>query len=192
MNATQVRRPAIVIATGVLALLAGCEREHRDFTETPPAATASSALQVTDIHAGPGKPDASLGAYQENRWAVGEGKRLFDWYNCSGCHSPGGGGGIGPALTDREWRYGSDPENIFDTIIEGRPLGMPSFRGRVSNADAWKLVTYVRSLSGFTPIDARTPRSDNMAAAQVKERAYEGRPDSVMIPPESFPPGKKP
>jgi cytochrome c oxidase cbb3-type subunit 3 len=41
-----------------------------------------------------------------------------------------GGGGMGPPLMDNEWIYGSSPENIVATIVEGRPNGMPSFRNR--------------------------------------------------------------
>ena len=37
-----------------------------------------------------------------------QGKRLFSWYNCIGCHA-NGGGGIGPPLMDDEWIYGSRP-----------------------------------------------------------------------------------
>ena len=40
--------------------------------------------------------------------------------NCAGCHSLGGGGGIGPALLDSEWIYGSDPASIHDTIVYGK------------------------------------------------------------------------
>ena len=32
---------------------------------------------------------------------------------------------------DREWIYGGQPANIFATIVEGRPNGMPSWRGRI-------------------------------------------------------------
>ena len=44
-----------------------------------------------------------------NAYAVAQGKRLFRWYNCSGCHATGGGGDWGPALMDDKWIYGVAP-----------------------------------------------------------------------------------
>ena len=41
-----------------------------------------------------------------------------------------GGGGIGPPLMDDRWIYGSAPENIYASIVQGRPNGMPAWGGR--------------------------------------------------------------
>ena len=35
-------------------------------------------------------------------WHVSEGKRLYDGFNCTGCHAYGGGD-IGPPLMDDQW-----------------------------------------------------------------------------------------
>ncbi len=150
-----------------LALLAGaaCEREHRDFREVPPGASVPGIVRTSQIQAGPPTADPTATVYEENAWAVAEGKRLFNWFNCSGCHSPGGGGAMGPPLIDDQWIYGSAPENIFETIQQGRPNGMPSFRGRIGAADTWRLVAYVRSLSELTPFDTWSGRGDNLEAA---------------------------
>lgn len=78
--------------------------------------------------------------------AVNDGERLFAWYNCSGCHSPGGGGAIGPPLFDDEWIYGGDPQSIYQSIMEGRPDGMPTWGGRIPEEQAWKLVAYIRAM----------------------------------------------
>jgi cytochrome c oxidase cbb3-type subunit 3 len=99
--------------------------------------------------------------YDHNAYALSEGQRLFNWMNCSGCHA-NGGGGMGPALMDDKWIYGSDPANIFATIVEGRPNGMPSFRGKLTDDQVWELVAYVRSLSGLTRRDAMPSRDDHM------------------------------
>jgi len=69
---------------------------------------------------------------------------------------------MGPPLNDPEWIYGSDPENIFATVVEGRPNGMPSFRGRIGNAQVWQLVAYVRTLGGLTAKDTWPARADAM------------------------------
>jgi cytochrome c oxidase cbb3-type subunit 3 len=99
--------------------------------------------------------------YENNAYAISEGQRLFGWYNCAGCHA-NGGGGMGPPLMDDEWIYGSAPENIYATIVQGRPNGMPSFAGRIPATQIWQLVTYVRTLSALTPAPARNSRADNM------------------------------
>ena len=100
-----------------------CKREQRRFRETPPAATASNAIVMSTLQPGPAVVETGIrNPYEDNAFAVAEGKRLFDQMNCSGCHSHGGGG-IGPPLSDDQWIYGSDPQNIFSTIVEGRPNG---------------------------------------------------------------------
>jgi cytochrome c oxidase cbb3-type subunit III len=185
---------ARAIATAlVIGLAAACEREQRSFQSVPPGATAETSVRTSALHAGPGVPEPIVtGAYQENAWAIGEGQRLYEWMNCAGCHAPGGGGGIGPALTDDDWVYGSDPENVFDTIVEGRPHGMPSFRGRLGNDDVWKLVAYVRTLGGLTRKDAWSPRSENMAEITPQDDARGGGADTSRIFPEQLPPQSRP
>src|SRR5690348_16298225 len=64
--------------------------------------------------------------YEQNAYAVSQGKNLFRTFNCSGCHSQGGGG-MGPPLMDGRWRYGGEPQDIFAIITGGRPNGMPAF-----------------------------------------------------------------
>ncbi|MBV9773981.1 MAG: c-type cytochrome [Gemmatimonadetes bacterium] len=172
------RSVRVLAALGAALALAGCDREKRDFREIPPGATAFPIVQTTDIQAGPKTTDPSAGAYQESRWAVSQGQTLYEQYNCAGCHAPGGGGGMGPPLNDAEWIYGSDPENIFATIVEGRPNGMPSFRGKIDDAQLWQLVAYVRSLSGATPRDTWPARSDHM---------QEARPDRTAEPQRQLP-----
>ena len=39
---------------------------------------------------------------------IAEGQRLYNAFNCVGCHAHGGGA-IGPALMDDLWIHGSDP-----------------------------------------------------------------------------------
>jgi cytochrome c oxidase cbb3-type subunit 3 len=100
-------------------------------------------------------------AYEENAYALSEGKRLFNFYNCSGCHAHGGGG-MGPPLIDDKWIYGSESSQVFATIVQGRPNGMPSFRGKILDYQVWQLAAYVRSMSGLVPQSAAPGRSDHM------------------------------
>jgi cytochrome c oxidase cbb3-type subunit 3 len=84
--------------------------------------------------------------YENNRDAIDAGRGLYAAFNCSGCHA-GGGGGFGPALSDDTWLYGGSLENIVATLYEGRPRGMPAWRGKIPDEQMWQLAAYVKSLS---------------------------------------------
>ena len=89
--------------------------------------------------------------------AIAAGKQLFMAMNCVGCHA-NGGGGMGPPLMDNVWIYGGAPGQIFSTIREGRPNGMPSFRGALPDEQIWQVAAFVRSLSeGNAPPGDSTP-----------------------------------
>ena len=157
------RGVTMMIAMMCAIAMAGCEREARRLvTATPPAQTIDGPRQgdLRPGQPGPGLPATAGGQFNDrNALEVSNGKRLFRWYNCNGCHA-GGGGSYGPALTDDQWLYGSEPDNLYATIMEGRPNGMPSFRGRIPEAQVWQLVAYVRSLSGQVAKDVATSRGD--------------------------------
>ena len=87
-------------------------------------------------------------SFAANAFHLSEGKRLYSWFNCSGCHA-NGGGGMGPALIDDKWIYGSAIESIHATIRDGRPNGMPTFGGKVPDDQIWELAAYVRSMAGL-------------------------------------------
>ncbi|MBV9888746.1 MAG: c-type cytochrome [Acidobacteria bacterium] len=152
----------VIVATLCLGL-AGCKREERNFRPAPSSADLLNAVQVSGLHPGPGnvQPVSISALYQESAYAASEGQRLYEQYNCVGCHAHGGGG-MGPALMDDVWIYGSEPENIFATISQGRPNGMPSFRNRIPEYQIWQLAAYVRSLSGLLPKDVAPNRTDEM------------------------------
>jgi cytochrome c oxidase cbb3-type subunit III len=63
---------------------------------------------------------------------------------------------------DQQWVYGGNAENIYATIVEGRPNGMPSFRGRIPPQQVWQIVAYVRSMSGQVSKDAAPSRADHL------------------------------
>src|SRR4051812_6718377 len=96
---------------GAIALgSASCKREERGFRVNPPAVSASYLPATTDFQAGgPTTMPSIKNDYEENAYALGEGKRLYQAFNCVGCHFHGGGG-IGPPLMDDQWIYGSQPE----------------------------------------------------------------------------------
>jgi cytochrome c oxidase cbb3-type subunit III len=154
------------LAVCAAAALPGCEREARRFTTPAGNTTPQESGQRSSINqpaapltGGVKEPVKNMSPYDQNAYAVNQGKRLYRWYNCNGCHA-NGGGGMGPALTDAEWRYGNDPASIFTTITKGRPNGMPSFGGHIPDDQVWQLVAYVRSMSGELRKDVAPSRSD--------------------------------
>jgi len=173
----------IALAVALLALLAfACERERRRFQEPTRTAEHGDVKRLVSLVPGPYTADVRVkNPYGYNAHAISEGKRLFTWFNCVGCHA-NGGGGMGPPLMDSRWRYGSDPENIFATIIEGRPNGMPSFRGKITEQQAWQLVAYVQSLSGQVPKDAAGGRQDDMQARKQEQSLPDLKPEREPAP----------
>src|SRR5689334_948276 len=95
----------IATCTSTLVLATACEREARPFQDVSAASARTQTPVLDPISPGnhpPPEPDFS--PFQNNAWGTAEGKRLFDSYNCSGCHAHGGGG-MGPPLMDDKWIY---------------------------------------------------------------------------------------
>lgn len=131
------------------ALLAGCNQRHdapaSDDHGTSASGVIASAL-IPGLDHSLATTDKRAAQYFENADAVVTGRRLYVQYNCVGCHS-NGGGGMGPALMDDAWIYGGRLEQIHQTLVEGRPNGMPSWGGKVPDAQLWQIAAYVRSMS---------------------------------------------
>ena len=74
--------------------------------------------------------------------------RLFG-NNCALCHGSDGRGSKGfPNLTDADWLHGGKPENIVETLENGRMGVMPAFAEAVGTPeDVRNLANYVLSLS---------------------------------------------
>ena len=161
-----------------LVFLPACEREKRELQPQP---TRREAGLTTDFVAGAGALQPSGNAAEHNAPALSEGKTLFATYNCSGCHA-NGGGGMGPALMDGEWIYGYYPDQIFRTILEGRPNGMPAFRGRIPDYQVWSIATYVRSLSGLVPKDAAPGRDDHLSGKKPESSTDKMQPSNSAPP----------
>lgn len=85
--------------------------------------------------------------YAGNAARIAEGSKLFVSYNCADCHGGDGSGAMAPSLADGRMHFGSTPGDIFQSIYEGRPDGMPSWGGRIGDDQIWRLVAYVETLS---------------------------------------------
>jgi cytochrome c oxidase cbb3-type subunit III len=190
-KATAIRRAALLV---VFCFLGGCKREARPLEAPPSSVATPKTFSNSDVLPGPttneistnyafrdvvvgtnyfGTNRAGTNAlanapelktfYTENAFELWEGKTLFEWFNCVGCHGRGGGG-MGPALIDEKWLYGHAPEEIYASIAQGRPNGMPAFKDRIPEYMIWQLAAYVRSISGIAPMDASPGRSDHIQA----------------------------
>jgi mono/diheme cytochrome c family protein len=93
------------------------------------------------------KPLLVQNPYERDKRAIGVGGQLFVGYNCVDCHGAEGSGAMGPSFQDGRWHFGGSPGEVFESIYQGRPDGMPSWGGRISNDQIWMLTAYVRSLS---------------------------------------------
>lgn len=106
--------------------------------------------------------------YAGNPQAIAAGKALYMRMNCAGCHAYSGKGNMGPDLTDSYWRYGGTPVQIYKSIHEGRPQGMPAWGAALPPQEIWKLVAYIQSFGGSFPLTGDGhPREGDVAGEQV-------------------------
>ena len=141
------RAPAIAAAQ-VALLLAGCG--GRDSAPAPSAswlAEPIAAVRTSGIAAGSHEAAPEIeNPYADDPGALTQGRQLYDGFNCAGCHGSAGGGGMGPPLADADWIYGGSDAQIYATIVQGRPNGMPSFGQMLTGEAVWKLAAYVKTL----------------------------------------------
>lgn len=118
-----------------------------------PAEGVLARVAIGDIAgAGNNTLDATIkNPYYGDMAAIKEGHDLFIGMNCAGCHGYDLKGGMGPNLTDTYWRYGGAPADIYKTIFEGRPQGMPAWGRTIPPTLIWKVVAYIESKGGAFP-----------------------------------------
>jgi len=156
-------------------LLGACHREARHFEPPPQSDLPPTQVALSSLVAGQNPQQFRLQQqreYQDNAFHVSEGKRLFDSFNCTGCHAHGGGS-IGPPLMDDLWIYGGEIDQIYLTIAQGRPNGMPAFAGKIPPEQIWELAAYVRTMGGHGPKSARPGRDDHIQIPSEQGRREE-------------------
>jgi cytochrome c oxidase cbb3-type subunit 3 len=123
-----------------------------------PQGALPAVTQGTVIGPQPG-PDRALPSvanpFGPEESVLTEGRRLFVWFNCYGCHGGRAGGGMGPSLRDPAWLYGSSDQDIFNSIAEGRQHGMPAWGTKLPADQLWKITAYIQSLG--TPMEPDAP-----------------------------------
>ena len=88
--------------------------------------------------------------------------------SCAPCHGVKAQGLIGPNLTDTRWLHGGTVEQVFQSITKGWPAkGMPPWGRALRPDELSALVSYVRSLQGSNPPNARPPEGDPFVAEPI-------------------------
>ena len=89
---------------------------------------------------------------------------------CASCHGDAGQGLIGPNLTDRYWLHGGQVTQVFQTLVKGVPAkGMPPWGRAIAPEDLAALVSYIRSIQGTEPPDARPPEGEAVSPEPLPE-----------------------
>jgi cytochrome c oxidase cbb3-type subunit 3 len=149
-----MRFGVFMLASSLALCAAGCRRA----ANTSPVAVSGMSLTENPVGPVPGGVQNihySRDPYLTDPVALQDGRRLFDWYNCSGCHGGHAGGGMGPSLRDPVWLYGDRDDQIFDSVAHGRSKGMPAWGSKIPEIQIWELVAYIKSMG--TPLEPDPP-----------------------------------
>ena len=123
------------------------ERTRDDQGRLPAEGDLSIYIPMTTLFPGSARLDPAIeNPYRGDANAIEAGERHFNAFNCSGCHAPLGGGGMGPPLSDGEWIHGDDPAAWYLVIMHGAPEGMPAFGSMLPRRAVWELIAYIETL----------------------------------------------
>ncbi|UOQ96483.1 c-type cytochrome [Hymenobacter sp. 5317J-9] len=99
---------------------------------------------------------------------LSSGKSLFTT-NCAPCHGASGEGKVGPNLTDEYWLHGGEVNHVYKTIKYGvNGKGMVAWKGKLSGKQILQVASYVLSLQGTKPANAKPPQGEKEAPAVAK------------------------
>ena len=92
--------------------------------------------------------------------------------NCVACHGTKAEGLVGPNLTDDFWIHGGGIKNLFRTITNGVPeKGMLSWKTQLKPKEIQEVASYVLSLHGTNPPNAKPPQGDKWIEASDSTKA---------------------
>ena len=98
---------------------------------------------------------------------LSSGKTIFAT-NCAPCHGSSGEGKIGPNLTDEFWLHGGEVNHVYKTIKFGvNGKGMVAWKGKLTGKQILQVSSYVLSLRGTKPANAKPPQGEKEAAAKA-------------------------
>lgn len=85
--------------------------------------------------------------YEKDPKSVAEGQGIYREH-CAECHGDSLKGDVGPDLT-AHLKYGETDKDLYTSIAEGRPDGMPGFGSRLGRDRIWKILAYVDSVREY-------------------------------------------
>lgn len=102
---------------------------------------------------------------------------------CTPCHGAKGEGGVGPNLTDDYWLHGGSVADLFKTIKYGYPdKGMQSWQSTFSPIQMQELASYIRSIKGTNPSNAKAPQGDLWKEeVSIKDSTSAFKKDTLII-----------
>ena len=167
-----MRMTQLLIGIGCLVAAVAAAPRITQSAQTPNAPRPDSLRFVAHPeHIPPGFPSHDRPLELKNPLAGNAnakkvGAQLYVSYNCIDCHGADGSGAMGPSLADGRWHFGGTPGELFESIYQGRPDGMPSWGGRIANDQIWSLITYISSLS-----EGKNVATENRATCCVSRRS---------------------
>lgn len=92
---------------------------------------------------------------------IANGKEIFNT-NCATCHGNlAEGNAVGPNLTDDYWIHGGSMGDVFKSVKYGWPAkGMKSWQTDLTPVQIKEVVSYIKSLHGSNPPNARAPQGE--------------------------------
>jgi cytochrome c oxidase cbb3-type subunit 3 len=142
-------RPAAIFLACIVGVVA-CSAEKRSIGPQAPLTPPS----------GPDDPRASV--IETNAFQISEGGRLFRWHGCDQCHTETSQGAANLTRFDR--RYGDSTTQLYASIAQGRPDGMPAYAGKIASQQIWQLAAYVGNLPSLP-----APKRQRSASEQLGE-----------------------
>jgi mono/diheme cytochrome c family protein len=94
----------------------------------------------------PGVQQIAMRTFSGNQPDAVAGRQAFLKYNCVGCHGGLAGGAMGPSLRDDTWKFGGSDEQILNTLHNGRPAGMPAWKGKIPDPELKQIIAYIHSM----------------------------------------------
>jgi cytochrome c oxidase cbb3-type subunit 3 len=168
-----MRLTHVLLGVSFLVAVAAAPSAPLQVTRSPNAVSGDSVRFVAHPDNVPvgfpshDRPLALVNPYEGNASALKTGSQLYVSYNCIDCHGADGSGAMGPSFGDSRWHFGGSAAEVFESIYQGRPDGMPTWGGRITNDQIWMLVTYVRSLSS-----GKTVGTENFSGATVERTGH--------------------
>jgi cytochrome c oxidase cbb3-type subunit 3 len=167
-----MRHTIALLLVGMLGSQA-CTRDSRaEMVQRKPNQDLAGRFVSHEEHIQPGmvKPFASIrlvNPHEGDKNAIATGAKLFVSYNCLDCHGAEGSGAMGPSLADGRWHFGGSAAEVFESIYQGRPEGMPAWGSLLTDDQIWMLVSYVRSLNAGKDVT-----TDNFSGKTVERTGH--------------------